>query len=95
MPHRRKAPPMARRQFLRTGAGLLAAPVVLPNVALAGDRSAPSDRITIGVIGLGSRGFNLLHSFLREPDTQIVAVQSHPRHAVNDAQIEQNWAVTR
>ncbi len=38
------------------------------------ERVAPSERTTIGVIGLGSRGFNLLDDFLGLPDCQVVAV---------------------
>ncbi|NQT14929.1 MAG: Gfo/Idh/MocA family oxidoreductase [Planctomycetes bacterium] len=63
-----------RRQFLRTAAAA-ATPLVLPASVLARDRRpAPADRITLGVVGLGSRGFNLIDAFLNEPDAQIVAV---------------------
>ena len=63
-----------RRQFLRTAAAA-ATPLVLPASVLARDRRpAPADRITLGVVGLGSRGFNLIDAFLGEPDAQIVAV---------------------
>lgn len=33
-----------------------------------------NDRIRVGIIGLGSRGFNLLDEFLNEPRVQIVAL---------------------
>lgn len=59
-----------RRTFLQAAAGL---PVVTRSL-FAQDRPAPSDRIHVGIIGLGARGFNLLHEFLREPDCQIVAL---------------------
>ncbi len=45
--------------------------------------AAPSDRLTVGVIGLGSRGYNLLDAFLANADSQIVALcdvdQAHYR----------------
>ncbi len=34
----------------------------------------PSEQIHLGVIGLGSRGFNLLDDFLKLPDCRIVAI---------------------
>ena len=58
-----------RRTFLQA-AGLVAAPLILPGWG----RAAPSERITVGVIGLGSQGLSVLGGFIREPDTQIVAL---------------------
>ena len=63
-----------RRQFFRTTAGLLAAPAIIPATALGRDGNAPNNRIQVGVIGLGARGFNLLGSFLAERDAVVVAV---------------------
>ncbi|MBC8352947.1 MAG: Gfo/Idh/MocA family oxidoreductase [Planctomycetes bacterium] len=58
-----------RRGFLATAA------TIVPAIAVGRDaRPAPSERISIGVIGLGSRGFNLLDEFLGQVDAQIVAV---------------------
>lgn len=37
-------------------------------------RPAASERIAVGVIGLGSRGMQVMKSFLDEPDVQVVAV---------------------
>jgi len=37
-------------------------------------QSRPSNRINLGVIGLGSRGFNLLNDFAQLPNCQIVAI---------------------
>lgn len=68
-----------RRRFLQHTTTLstaaLAAPAFVPAAALGqGDRPAPSERITLGVIGTGSRGRFLIDRFLKQPDTQIVAV---------------------
>lgn len=64
-----------RRQFLRVAAAAVAAPVIVPASAMGRDRRvAPSERITLGIVGVGSRGFNLVDSFLDHADAQIVAV---------------------
>jgi len=61
----------SRRRFLKGAAGLLAAPaVVLGQEA----RSAPSNRITLGLIGVGSMGLRHVKGFLQEDDCQIVAI---------------------
>ena len=63
-----------RRDFLRAGTTMVAG-MIVPASALGRNRqAAPSERITLGIVGLGSRGFNLIDAFLREPDAQIVAV---------------------
>jgi len=65
---------LSRRQFVRTAATAVA-PLMVPATALAHNRRAsPNERITLGIVGLGSRGFNLIDAFLRESDAQIVAV---------------------
>lgn len=63
-----------RRQFLQTSAAALA-PTFVPSCVLGTpNQAAANDRTNVGIIGLGSRGFNLLDSFLRQPDTQVVAI---------------------
>ena len=37
-------------------------------------RAVPSERITLGFVGLGERGTYLLKEFLREPDVQVLAI---------------------
>ena len=68
----------SRRQFLATalGAGAaVAVPQIIPATALGTtDIVAPSERITVGGIGLGGRGSSDLGCFLRQPDVQFVAV---------------------
>ena len=55
--------------------GALVSPFFLPDSVFGrSDRKAPSERITIGIVGAGSRGFNLIDDFLKQPDAQIVAV---------------------
>lgn len=80
---------MRRRAFLRAaGAGSLAAwgmPLFVPASALGRARQAPSERITVGFIGVGWKGLqgcfgSLVHSFLANPACQAVAVCDVNRH---------------
>ncbi len=68
-----------RRGFLRMTAQSAAAGVVFPTIvpgsALGrGGRVAPSNRVTLAVIGTGNQGFNDIRSFLGDDRVQIVAV---------------------
>jgi hypothetical protein len=67
-----------RRQFLRTAfqtGALLAAPQFVRAAVLGkGGAVAPSERIVLGGIGIGSRGTYDLGCFLEERDVQFVAV---------------------
>jgi len=48
--------------------------MIAPASILGATRTAPSNRITIGVIGLGSMGTNNLKNFLQLEESQVVAV---------------------
>ena len=67
-----------RRTFVqRLGllAGAAAVPSIIPASALGRGRIAPpSDRITMGFIGMGSMGMNNLRGFIQKPDVQVLAV---------------------
>jgi predicted dehydrogenase len=68
-----------RRTFLKTavsaGAAIIAAPHIIPSSALGKDGAiAPSERITLGGIGIGNRGTYDLGCFLEQGDVQFVAV---------------------
>ncbi|MBP8131671.1 MAG: Gfo/Idh/MocA family oxidoreductase [Candidatus Hydrogenedentes bacterium] len=66
---------MNRRAFLRTTAVAAAAPLILTRGATAaGNRAAPSGRVTLGAIGLGWQGPENLGQFLQRGDVQVVAV---------------------
>ncbi len=69
---------VSRRQFLKTAVqvgALLAAPRVVSAAVLGrGGDVAPSERITLGGIGIGGRGTYDLGCFLEEPDVRFVAV---------------------
>ena len=67
---------MRRRDFLRRGLlGAAAAPWMVPAAVLGrGGAVAPSERITLGAVGLGSRGRSDLSHFLQQEDVRCVAV---------------------
>ncbi len=64
-----------RREFLRRatlGVGAFgAAPLIITN---AFGRPSPSERITLGFIGVGGRGRFLINSFIQHADVHVVAV---------------------
>lgn len=69
----------SRRGFLQRSAsgiaGAVAFPYIVPGRALGLDgTTAPSNRIVIGCIGVGSQGTGNLKSFLPSKDVQVVAV---------------------
>jgi predicted dehydrogenase len=70
---------LCRRSFLKRAGvcgAALAAPLILPqHVFGKGWRSAPSNRVTIGMIGVGDHGVaRNLNGFLGQPDAQVIAV---------------------
>ena len=76
---------MTRRQWIRTStgaaAGLLGSQVlaqgVAPDVVHAGvlGRNAPSNRVTIGMIGVGRQGIHVnLAALLKMPEVRVVAL---------------------
>ena len=64
-----------RREFLKQSAFAVAMPTIISSTALGkGDRPAPSERINLGIIGVGGRGSRLLDSALQKRGAQVVAV---------------------
>jgi predicted dehydrogenase len=79
---------LTRRHFLTGAAAALAAPTIVPIGALGGEgRPAPSERITMGVVGWGMMGPGNTQSFLAQKDCQIVAAcdldKNHLQQAVD------------
>ena len=63
---------MQRMGALAAGTAL---PSIIPASALGrGGFTAPSDRITMGFIGMGSMGMNNLRGFIEKPDVHVLAV---------------------
>jgi predicted dehydrogenase len=67
-------PPVSRRSFLKTtaAASALTVPYFVP--ASVFGASAPSNRITIGCIGVGNQGYPNLQRFVKQADCQVLAV---------------------
>jgi len=68
---------LTRRAFLArsAAASLIAAPCIIPaSVCGRDDVGAPSERINVGLIGLGAMGNGHLHVLARGKDAQLVAV---------------------
>ena len=67
-----------RRDFIKSTAASTAAvslPWIIPSSALGKDGAvAPSERITLGVIGIGPRCRYVLGGMLPQPDLQCVAI---------------------
>ena len=67
----------SRRAFLKTGLGGMLAAGVAPQIVSARlfGANAPSKKVTLGFIGVGTHGFGVnLKSFLQEDDCQVLAV---------------------
>ncbi len=70
---------ISRRKFLRRAAGAVAGvvgfPYIVSSAALGkAGTVAPSNRISIGSIGLGIQGTDNMRAFLQEKDVRVVAV---------------------
>jgi predicted dehydrogenase len=72
-----KLPPstgLSRRRFLAATGVLAAAPMIVPRSVFGGPgKTAPSERITMGVVGWGMMGPGNTHEFLSNSDCQVVA----------------------
>jgi len=71
--------PHSRRRFLRQSALAAAAslgfPTIIPGSALGKNgRPAPSNRTTLGLIGCGGRGTDVVKNFLNDDRVQVIAV---------------------
>ncbi len=64
-----------RRHFLAASGVLASTFAIVPRPVLGGaGYTAPSDKVTIAFIGVGSQGLRVMLSFLKEPGVQAVAV---------------------
>ena len=78
-------PKTSRRKFLRntTGAATaVAAPMIVPSYVVGqGDKPAPSNRVTMGYIGIGNRGFGVMGALAKNENVQGLAVcDAHEKH---------------
>ena len=63
-----------RRKFLGSAVASGAFTIIPRHVLGGSEHVAPSDKITLAHIGMGTQGFNELGGLLAEPQIQIVAV---------------------
>jgi len=80
-----------RRQFLTQAASLAAGAVGFPYVVSssalgAAGAVAPSERITVGAVGVGPQGSGVMRNFLRQSDARVVAVCDVKSHVLKGAQ---------
>ena len=64
---------LSRRNFLKTSA-LALSPLVVPATVLGREGVAPNSKITLGGIGINSRGWYVLQRMLPQPDVRFLAV---------------------
>jgi predicted dehydrogenase len=78
-----------RRAFLKglvtAGAGFGMFHIVPASALGKAGRPAPSNRITVGCIGMGGMGSGNMHGFMGQPDVQVVAVCDVDRNHLNGA----------
>ena len=97
---------LSRRTFMRSSAqaaSALTLPALIDASVLGKNALAPSNRITVGCIGVGSHGTAVnLKGILSQPDAQVVAVcdvdsrrMENARRLVNDHYANQDCAATK
>ena len=82
---------MSRRDFIKATAISAAVPAIVPASVLGRrDKTPPSERITIGVIGVGYQARGHLGLLIRHPDVKVLAVcevdqkrREHAKHMVD------------
>jgi predicted dehydrogenase len=84
------ATPLSRRDFLATSAAVVALTVVPRHVLGGAGQIAPSEKVTLGGIGLGGQGLQNMVAFQGLPDTQVVAVCDVNREG--SGYISWNWS---
>lgn len=86
---------LRRRTFLTAAATSVAAPYIVASTALGGNgRPAPSERITMGFVGVGGRGLDDMRSFIAFSEVQALAVCDVDARHRDRAQtrVEQHYA---
>ncbi|MBM4018493.1 MAG: Gfo/Idh/MocA family oxidoreductase [Planctomycetes bacterium] len=86
---------LSRRRFLACAAGVLAAPYVLPASSVGGEgRAAPSARLGMGFLGMGSRGTDHVRTLVQNAGVQVLAVcdPQQPKREAARKHVEQAYA---
>src|SRR5215475_1109987 len=75
-----------RRQFLISAGAVLAFPTIIPASALGREnKPAPSERITLGIVGCGGQGLSNMEFFFGQKDCQVVAACDVDKRRVETA----------
>ena len=75
--------PIDRRKFVKEAAAVAAGLTIIPRYVLGGkDFVAPSDKITLAYIGIGTQGIRELLPLLANPQFQVIAVCDPNKDAV-------------
>jgi len=77
---------VSRRQFLAVTGAAVALPTILPSSVFGqGETPAPSNRVTLGVIGWGMQGPSNTSAFLNIKDCRVVAACDLDKNALQQA----------
>src|ERR1043166_1306640 len=77
---------ISRRRCLAAAGFAVAAPTIIPASALGrGAQAAPSERVTLGVVGWGMQGPGNTDAFLKLKDCQVVAACDIDKHHLDAA----------
>jgi predicted dehydrogenase len=79
-------PQVGRRTLLKQGAALLAAPWII--TSRAAGAAPPSERVTVGFIGVGMMGRAHLRRMASHPDVRVLAVCDVDQWRLKDAQAQ-------
>ncbi len=91
---------VSRREFLKSSAVIAGTAIALPAIVPSSvfGAAAPSNRITMGCIGMGGQGTGNMRSFKGKPDCEVVAVcdadVKHIERALKSAGLDSNAAYT-
>ena len=87
-PHKKTKHEISRRGFLRGAGGtLLLSPVISASALRATGYVAPSDRITVGIIGCGCMGRGHVRRLANSENAQVLAVCDVDRSRVEAAKV--------
>jgi predicted dehydrogenase len=87
-----------RRRFIKGAAAALGVPTIIPSSVFGNSQAAPpSERVTLGHIGVGGRGTALLQQFADLADAQCIAICDtfRDRREKRASQVDEHYAKTR
>lgn len=75
-----------RRNFLKTALAVSAAPWIVPSSALGLERkTSPSNKVTVGILGVGDQGQADMRGFLGQKDVRVKAICDVNQHNIAGA----------